>query len=203
MRLLHPLMPFTTEEIWRTLHDADDSTTIQRTPWPQGDPSRRDVVAEAQFAALVEVVTELRRFRADHALPPATRITVLARADKAQRDVLEGALDGIRRLTGVDEWRFLDRVGDAWGPLGRVPMTAADLYVPLTGLIDLDEERARLQRELDRAHQEAARARGKLSNEGFVTRAPVEVVQAERDKVSEWEAAIRRIVAQLETLADA
>ena len=67
--------------------------------------------------------------------------------------------------------------------------------------IDLDEERARLQRELDRAHREAARARGKLANEGFVNRAPTEVVQAERDKLREWEAATRRIVAQLDTLS--
>jgi valyl-tRNA synthetase len=201
MRLLHPLMPFITEEIWRTLHDADDATTIQRTPWPHPEPDRRDAVAEAQFAALVEAVTELRRFRADHALPPATRMTVLARADLAQREVLDGALDGIRRLTGVDEWRFIDQGDSGHGPLGRVPVTAADLYVPLTGLIDLGEERARLQRELDRAHQESTRARGKLSNEGFANRAPREVVQAERDKLSEWEAATRRIVAQLETLS--
>ena len=203
MRLLHPLMPFITEEIWRTLHDADNSTTIQRTAWPQAAPDRRDEEAEAQFAALVDAVTELRRFRADHNLSPATRMTVVARAEKAQRAVLEGALDGIRRLTGVDEWRFVERVGDGHGPLGRVPVAAADLFVPLTGLIDLDEERARLQRELDKAQQEAARARGKLSNDAFVTRAPEAVVQAERDKVTEWEAAIRRIVAQLETLSDA
>jgi valyl-tRNA synthetase len=130
-------------------------------------------------------------------------MTVVARAEKAQRAVLEGALDGIRRLTGVDEWRFVERVGDGHGPLGRVQVASADLYVPLTGLIDLDEERGRLQRELDKAQQEAARARGKLSNEGFVTRAPEAVVQAERDKAMEWETAIRRIVAQLETLADA
>jgi valyl-tRNA synthetase len=203
MRLLHPLMPFISEEIWRTLHDADGDTTIQRSPWPQADPSARDERAEAQFAALVDAVTELRRFRADHHLSPATRMTVVARAEKAQRAVLVGALDGIRRLTGVDEWRFVERVGDGHGPLGRVQVASADLYVPLTGLIDLDEERGRLQRELDKAQQEAARARGKLSNEGFVTRAPEAVVQAERDKATEWETAIRRIVAQLETLADA
>ena len=203
MRLLHPLMPFLTEEVWRTLHEADDATTIQLAPWPQARPEHRDTVAEAQFAALVEAVTELRRFRADHGLAPSARITVLARAEEAQRAVLAGALDGIRRLTGVGAWQFVDGTVAGHGPLGRVPVTSADLYVPLTGLIDLAEERARLQRELDRAQQEAARARGKLSNEGFVAKAPRHVVQAERDKVSEWEAAIRRIVSQLETLSDA
>jgi len=201
MLLLHPLMPFLTEEIWRVLHNADDGTTIQRAAWPQPGAGRRDTVAEAQFEALVEAVTELRRFRADHALPPAARMSVIAHAEAAQRDVFSGALDGIRRLTGVDDWRFVDRVDDVQGPFGRVPMTSADLYVPLTGLVDLDEERARLQRELDRAQQEAARAKGKLTNEGFVNRAPPEVVQNERDKMTEWEAAIRRLVSQLETLS--
>ena len=201
MLLLHPLMPFLTEEIWRVLHNADDGTTIQRAAWPQPGAGRRDTVAEAQFEALVEAVTELRRFRADHALPPAARMSVIAHAEAAQRDVFSGALDGIRRLTGVDDWRFVDRVDDVQGPFGRVPMTSADLYVPLTGLVDLYEERARLQRELDRAQQEAARAKGKLTNEGFVNRAPPEVVQNERDKMTEWEAAIRRLVSQLETLS--
>src|SRR5690606_5042244 len=159
------------------LHDADDNTTIQRSAWPQADRHGRDTEAEAQFAALVDVVTELRRFRADHSLAPSARMTVLARADQAQRAELHGALVGIRRLTGVDEWQFVDRP-EHTGPLGRVPVTGADLYIPLTGLIDLDEERARLQRELDRAQQEAARARGKLANEAFVTKAPAHVVQA-------------------------
>jgi valyl-tRNA synthetase len=142
----------------------------------------------------------LRRFRAEHALPPAARMSVLARAEAAQRAVLEGALDGIRRLTGVAEWRFVDQVDDGQGPLGRVPITSADLYVLLTGLIDPDEERARLQRELQRAQREAARARNKLSNEGFVNRAPREVVQNERDKLTEWEAATQRLESQLATL---
>ena len=196
-------MPFITEEIWRTLHDADDTTTIQRSSWPAPQPHRRDERAEELFAALTDAVTQLRRFRADHNLSPATRIQVIAQAERQQRAVLEGALDGIRRLTGVDEWRFVERLDGGHGPLGRVAVSSADLYVPLSGLIDLDEERARLQRELDRAQQEAARARGKLANEGFVAKAPSHVVQAERDKVTEWDATIRRIVSQLDALAHA
>jgi valyl-tRNA synthetase len=200
MRLLHPLMPFITEEIWRTLHDADDDTTIQLSPWPEAMTKRRDPIAEAQFQALTETVTELRRFRSDHALAPSARITVLARVDPGHRPVLEVAEPGIRRLAGVDAWTFVDEVAGIDGPLGRVPVDGADLYVPLAGLIDLDEERARLERELDKARNELGRAQGKLANARFVTRAPEAVVQAERDKVVEWNAAIARIDAQLQTL---
>ena len=200
MRLLHPLMPFLTEEVWRTLHDADDDTTIQRAPWPTAAPERRDPVAEAQFAALTEVVSELRRFRSDHGLAPSARIDVVAVTGDAQQVVLDGALDGIRRLAGVDSWRFARGTDGAAGPLGRVTVDGADLYVPLTGLIDLDEERSRLERELERARSELARAQGKLANEGFVTRAPADVVQAERDKVDEWQGAVERLDAQLHTL---
>jgi valyl-tRNA synthetase len=200
MRLLHPLMPFLTEEIWRTLHDADDDTTIQRSPWPEAMPERRDPVAESQFQALTETVTELRRFRSDHALAPSARISVLARAEPRRRPVLEVAEPGIRRLAGVDGWTFVDDVAGVDGPLGRVPVDGADLYVPLAGLIDLDEERSRLERELEKARGELGRAQAKLANERFVARAPEAVVQAERDKVVEWNAAIARIDGQLQTL---
>lgn len=208
MRMLHPLMPFITEEIWRTLHDADDATSLMRSSWATPSPDRRDELGEARFAALRDAVTQLRRFRSDHALPPSARMDVLVDARDHRRDLLEQASAGIARLAGVDHWTFVDRAsGDGnppadGAPYGRVPIDGADLYVPLGGLIDLDEERARLQRELTTAQQEAARARGKLANEGFVTRAPERVVQAERDKLTEWEAAIRRLVAQLETLSD-
>ena len=203
MRLLHPLMPFLTEEVWRTLHDADDATTIQRAAWPEPAPERADPGAEERFAALVDAVSQLRRFRSDHALPPGQRITVVAVAAPERRAVLEGALDGIRTLSGVQRWDFSDDaggIGDG-GPLGRVTVDGADLYVPLTGLIDLDEERARLQRELARARSELSRAQGKLANTGFVDRAPEPVVQAERDKVVEWDATIQRLDAQLAMLS--
>jgi valyl-tRNA synthetase len=204
LRLLHPLMPFLTEEVWRTLHHADDRTSLMRSHWTTSVPHRRDEVAEARFAALQDAVTQLRRFRSDHGLRPSQRIDVMLHATDDRRELLDQAAGGIRRLAGVDRWSFVDDApGSGDGPHGRVQTDGADLYVPMTGLIDLDEERARLQRELDRAQQEAARARGKLANEGFVANAPEPVVQAERDKVTEWEATIRRLVAQLDVLSDA
>ena len=200
LRLLHPLMPFVTEEIWRTLVDADESTALMVSAWPEGAAGAVDRTAEAQFAALREVVTELRRFRADHGLSPAKRMDVIARAEPSREAVFTAALEGIRRLTGVDDWTFSsETVAD--GPMGKVPVSGADLFVPLTGLVDLDEERQRLSKERGKAEAELKRAEGKLGNRGFVEKAPAPVVEAERAKVAEWRAAVDRLTAQLDELA--
>lgn len=199
LRLLHPLMPFVTEELWRTLLEADESTTLMRSAWPDDTAGQIDADAEIQFAALQEVVTELRRFRADHGLSPAARIDVMARAEPSRQAVFSAALDGIQRLTGVGAWTFADEPA-AEGPLGKVPVSGADLYIPLAGMVDLDEERQRLTKERDKAESELRRAEGKLGNRGFVEKAPAQVVQAEREKVAEWRAAVERLTVQLEAL---
>ncbi len=200
LRLLHPLMPFVTEEIWRALHQASDDETLMRASWPAPDVARRDQAAESQFAALQEAVTELRRFRAEHRLSPAERLTVTADADAASRAVLEPALPGIRQLAGVGEWSFSTSATDE-GPQGKVSMKGAELFIPLTGLVDLDEERARIERELATAHAERERAERKLANTGFVQKAPEALVQSEREKLVEWQTAIARLSGQREELA--
>ena len=199
LRLLHPIAPFVTEEIWRTLHRAGEQDTIMRASWPAEDPARRDEEAEEHMGALVEAVTGLRRFRADHGLPPAARIDVRAVVDAARRPVLEAGLEGVRRLAGVASWTF-DATAAADGPVGKVVITGAELLVPLAGVLDLDEERDRLERELAKARAEVQRARSKLANDGFVAKAPERVVQAERDKVEEWQATAATLAAQLDDL---
>ncbi|MGH3665424.1 MAG: valine--tRNA ligase [Egibacteraceae bacterium] len=201
LRLLHPLIPFITEEVWQTLHHAAGERTLLREPLPVAAPERRDQAVEAQMGAVIEVVTELRRFRADHRLAPSARIDVLAVADARVRPQLTAAIDGIQRLGGVATWSFVDPAAVAAAhPVGKVVVAGAELYVPLGDLVDRDSEHDRLARELQRARAELERAQGKLGNPGFVAKAPAPVVQAERDKVGEWEAAIAKLVAQLEAL---
>ena len=202
LRLLHPVIPFVTEHLWRTLHRADERTALMRSDWPQPAPERRDADAEASFAALQEAVTELRRFRAEHGLAPAARIDVVAVAGPEQRGVLEAGVEGIRRLAGVAGWTFADGADGAevGGPVGKIVLSGAELHVPLSGVVDLAEERERLARELEKARSELERARRKLANEGFVAKAPAAVVQAERDKVAAWAAAIDKLSGQLEAL---
>ncbi|HWH32349.1 MAG TPA: valine--tRNA ligase [Egibacteraceae bacterium] len=198
LRLLHPLMPFITEEIWRTLRRTED--TIMRAEWPPAT-SVRDADAEAAVEAVQEAVTELRRFRAEHNLAPATRIDVVARASAARRAPLQAGVDGIRRLAGVARWSWADEAGEPAGGVGTVVLTDAELAVPLEGLIDLGEERERLERELAKAEAEVKRAQGKLANEAFTAKAPPQVVEAERAKAAEWADTAATLRAQLDSLS--
>jgi valyl-tRNA synthetase len=200
LRLLHPIMPFVTEEIWRQLHDAGDEETIMRAPWPEPIEGLRDQRAENEFDALRDAVSALRRFRADHRLSPAARLDVVAVAGGDQRPVLEAGLDGIERLAGVATWGFAGSQPQN-GPVGKVVLEGAELFIPLSGLIDLDEERARLRKELDRATAERDRAAGKLANRGFVEKAPEQVVAAARTKLEDWEQVVDKLETQLEALS--
>jgi valyl-tRNA synthetase len=208
-RLLHPITPFVTEEVWRALVDAGADQTVMQAPWPAPDPQRRDSAAEGEIGVLQETVVALRRFRADHDLAPGARLPVVAVTDAAYRPVLEAALDGIRRLAGVGEWSFASEPPTQDGAVGRIVLPGvsgvqtpgepgAELFVPLKGLIDLEEERERLTRELERARAEVDRARRKLDNRGFIEKAPAELVDTERAKLGDWQAAVVKIEAQLE-----
>ncbi|MPZ87805.1 MAG: valine--tRNA ligase [Nitriliruptorales bacterium] len=199
LRLLHPLMPFVTEEIWRTLHDADEDATIMRAAWPEPAPTHRHAGTEDQFAAVQQAVVALRRFRAAHQLFPAARLTVIAVAGPGRQRVLSAGVAGIQRLAGVDSWTFAD-AAPSQGALGRIMLDGVELFVPLAGLIDLDEERARLVKERERADNEVTRARRKLGNAQFVAKAPAEVVQAERDKLAQWEQVRATLASQLDLL---
>ena len=200
LRLLHPLMPFVTEQIWQALWQPSGDS-LMCAAWPSPQPGHHDPDAEAAFDAVAGVVTELRKFRADHGLAPSARIDVVAAVSDLQRQRTAEGLDGIRRLAGVASWIFAEDANQAdGGPVGKVAVAGGELYVPLAGLVDLDEERERLRRELARAVSESQRAQRKLSNSGFVAKAPEAVVEAERSKVAEWEAAVAKMTAQLAAL---
>jgi valyl-tRNA synthetase len=193
-------MPFVTEERWRTLQGGGEVTLV-RAAWPEAAPQRRNPDAESRLTSLQDAVTALRRFRADHHLVPSKHIEVIAVVDPPQRALLDDGVQAISRLVGVADWSFADSPADIQAhPVGKVVMNGGELFVPLAGVIDLDEERARLQRELDKATAELERAERKLSNESFVAKAPDDVVAAERGKVEDWRVAISRLTAQLDEL---
>jgi valyl-tRNA synthetase len=199
LRLLHPITPFVTEAVWDALVEPADGDALMMAPWPQADSGHIDRTAETEMAAVQAVVEALRSFRADHDLSPAAQMEVTAVADEETTRVLSAGLDGITRLAGIQQWSFAQKAPQQH-PVGKVVAAGAELYVPLAGLIDLAEERARLGRELEHAGAEVARAEGKLANTDFVSKAPAEVVQGERDKLADWQATRDRLQAQLAEL---
>ncbi|HEX2029401.1 MAG TPA: valine--tRNA ligase [Nitriliruptorales bacterium] len=191
LRLLHPLMPFVTETLWRAVSGATGGQqSLAAAAWP-ASLGERDHHAEARFALLQEVVGELRRFRAEHRIPPATLFPVALVTSR--RTELEPLAPLLATLVGLSEVRFAAEVVDTSGTT-TVVFPTGEAYVPLAGVIDVAGELERLRKELDSARGEVDRARGKLANPQFVERAPAEIVQRERDKQAGW----KRVVAQLE-----
>ena len=193
LRLLHPLIPFVTEELWTALTGRE---SVVIAPWPVAEPERRDDAAEAEVGALQRVVTEVRRFRADQGLRPAQRVAAaisgLAGAGLAAHEPL------IRSLVRLDE------PGAEFAPTATLTVTG-DVTVALDtrGAIDVAAERARLERDRAAAEKEAAGCRAKLANENFLAKAPDHVVASVKDRLAAAEAELSRIAAALEALPGA
>ncbi len=178
MQLLHPFMPFITEELYQRL--PNHSETIMRTDWPkESDIPSFEREAEA-MESLMDAVRAIRNLRAERKVPIAQKIAVrLVVADPAS---FSGAEQLLMRLVGADSITMSDVRGEIAKTDIHLVCEGAEAFIPLASLVDLDEERARLEKEIERMRGEVARADAKLSNEKFISRAPEAVVNEERRK---------------------
>ena len=200
MRLLHPFMPFLTEEIWQKLPHTGAS--IMRAPWVDVAESDIDTEAEAAMTAIMEVIKVTRNLRAELGTPPGKKSALLLRVrDAALVDVFAAHTDYFHALASASEVTFLAE--DAPDPENVVTgaLAGAAVYLPLAGLIDVEKETARLTKERDNLEKEIARLSGKLANAGFTSKAPAAVVAAEREKLAGYEEKIGLIRSRLADLA--
>ena len=200
MRLLHPFMPFLTEEIWQKL--PHEGHSIMRAPWPEVDEKEIDAEAEAAMTAIMEVIKVTRNLRAELGTPPGKKSALLLRVrDAALADVFAAHTDYFHALASASEVIFLAE--DAPDPENVVTgaLAGAAVYLPLAGLIDVEKETARLTKERDNLEKEIARLSGKLANAGFTSKAPAAVVAAEREKLAGYEEKIGLIRSRLADLA--
>ena len=200
MRLLHPFMPFLTEEIWQKL--PREGHSIMRAPWPEVDEKEIDAEAEAAMTAIMEVIKVTRNLRAELGTPPGKKSMLLLRVrDAALADVFAAHTDYFHALASASEVTFLAE--DAPDPENVVTgaLAGAAVYLPLAGLIDVEKETARLTKERDNLEKEIARLSGKLTNAGFTSKAPAAVVAAEREKLAGYEEKIGLIRSRLADLA--
>ncbi|MFP4148749.1 MAG: valine--tRNA ligase [Nitriliruptoraceae bacterium] len=179
-RLLHPVMPFLTETLWRTLTGAAGGRdSLMVAAWPEVDPAWHDPEAEAAFAVLQDLVTETNRFRSQNSVAPSKRFKL--RVASSQRGLLDEQSALLASLAGLSEVETTDALEDRAGT-STIRFASGQAQVELAGLIDVEAELARLDKELGKARGDLARVEGKLANEGFVSRAPAEVVDGERAK---------------------
>jgi valyl-tRNA synthetase len=201
LRLLHPIMPFVTEEIWQRF-EAGESIVV--APWPERHPEHLDDEAERSFGLVQEVVTSVRRFRSDHRVPPGVKVDVRVRLPAEDRPTFEALGDRIRRLALIGSLDLVTDRASPPSPSARIDLSRGSVWIPLSGLFDLEAEVARLRRDLDQLEGDLRRSEGKLANEGFATKASPSVVEAEREKADRLSQQRERIRAQIAELgADA
>src|SRR5215207_5481673 len=171
LRLLHPVVPFVTETLWTALTGGE---SVVVASWPEADVERRDPAAEAEFAALRDLVTEVRRFRSDQGLRPSQRVP--ARLDGLADAGLAGYEALVRSLTR------LQKPADGFAPTASVSVRGARVDLDLSGAIDFAAERARLSRDIAAARKELQTATAKLDNADFISKAPEPVVAKVRGR---------------------
>jgi valyl-tRNA synthetase len=175
LRLLHPFIPFITEEIWRYLPGERPALII--APWPVSDARLIDAEAESAMDLLKDLVVKIRNVRAEYNVDPGKRLQAFAEGGSHAALIKEQA-SLFARLCNVDQITLLD---DA-SPEQSAAVVSGDvtIYLPLAGMVDLDAERERLKKELDNINQQIEKAEQQLANESFVSRAPAHVVEQRR-----------------------
>src|SRR6059036_2418040 len=185
LRLLHPVVPFITEELWQKLPGRKADELLATASWPTFQPDLVDSELDLQFLRIKQVVEEIRSIRAEYKVPPKTRLraSITARG-RDNRKVFEAESETIRRLAQLEELSF----DGGSKPVGAYAVfgDGSELYVALEGAIDLQQECRRLSGELTRLEQQLAGLAAKLTNQQFVARAPAEVVAKEREKERAW-----------------
>jgi valyl-tRNA synthetase len=199
LRLLHPFMPFITEEIWQRLPHKGD--TIMLAPYPKGAKKDRSAEAERQMTAVMDLVTAVRNIRGEMRIAPGAALTATLRpaADAAELFTANGALiDALARVRLTVDPRATRPRGSAMAVLG-----GSELYVELAGIVDAAAERQRIQKEIVKVDERIEFARTKLAKPDFAERAPAEIVAKERERLAEQEAVRAKLVASLGWLDDA
>ncbi len=192
VKLMHPLMPYITEELWETLTKGRQGLLIQ-APWPELPDSLIDPSAEADIDWVIGLISEVRTVRAQMNVPAAAHVPLqLAGASEESKARLTAYQSLIKRLARLDRLEASDSPAD--GGAARFVLGEATAVLPLGDVIDIAAEKARLEKERDKLRGEITKLDKKLSNEQFLAKAPAEVVEEQRERLAD----ASRSVAKLE-----
>jgi len=209
LRLLHPYMPFVTEEIWQHLKAAAPNggswpEALMICPWPEVDEAQLDDQAEADMALLMDLIRQIRNARAEFNVTPGKRVPAII-AGGAKLGMLQAQRGLLTFLAQVDDGQLTLTETLATKPRQAVALVAAEgveAYLPLAGLVDLEQERARLRKALAEAERQIQHAEKMLTNENFASKAPAHVIQQQRDRLTEQQERRSRLEARLRALEE-
>ncbi len=196
LQLLHPFMPFITEEIWQALPHEGPSIMVSK--WPEADPALSFPAEEQEMEEIMAVIRTVRNRRSEMNVPPSKKAALIIATHKPA--LFAQAEPFMKKLAWASQVTVQESAPAEVSGMVTCVTQSAQVYMPLSELVDLDKERERLQKELDNARNMVQRTEGKLKNESFVARAPEAVVNAEREKLEKYRAMAAKLEENLKAL---
>jgi valyl-tRNA synthetase len=188
LKIVHPFMPFITEELWQIIKARKNGESISITEYPAVDSSKINSSAEKEMEFVQDVITALRNIRGEMNISPSKQVKAFIKSSEVKPHQVEY----IKKLAKVEEIIIDKNLTKPKASASSV-IKETEIYVPLAGLIDLDVEKNRLQKEIARLESSLVGINKKLSNEKFVNNAAPEVVEKERAKKTDWETNLEKL----------
>jgi len=210
LRMLHPFMPFLTEELWQKLpissgkmHNAaytSAGATIMLADFPKGDAASIDEAAESEMRSVIDLITKVRNIRAEMNIKAGDRVAIHVAANASMQTIFDANDSQIKKLAKADRIVLSESLDVPKASAKTVLSGGAEAAVPLEGLIDFEKERDRLKSQIEKLTEEKSRLDAQLANESFVKRAPADKVEALRERSAEIETQVRTLTDNLEAL---
>ncbi len=197
LKLLHPVMPFITEEIFTHISDEE---TITTSAWPEFNEELVDSVAERDMNYVIEAIKSLRNVRAEMNVPPSRKAKVICHIGEEARDAFKAGSAYIEKLASASEVEFTDNKDKVPSNAVSVVVKGGELFMPLLDLVDKEKELERLNKEVKKLHSEIERIDKKLGNQGFVAKAPKAVVDGEKAKREKYVEMLEAVEARIKAL---
>lgn len=198
LQLLHPVMPFITEEIYTHLNNEFESITI--STWPQYNEKLHDEKAEKDMEFIMEAIKSLRNLRAGMNVPPSRKAKIIAHTSKEAKDAFINGAAYLEKLASASEVTFIEDKTNLPENLVSVIVKGGELFLPLLDLVDREKELERLNKEKAKLEDEITRVEKKLSNERFVSKAPETVVEEEKEKGVKYKEMLEAVLERLQAL---
>ena len=198
LKLLHPVMPFITEEIYTHLCDEFESITI--STWPEYEEELHDTKAEKEMGYIIDSIKSLRNVRAEMNVPPSRKAKVIAYINKEAKDAFLNGISYMEKLASASEVEFIEDKTLVPENAVSVVVEVGELFMPLLDLVDREKELDRLNKEKAKLEGEIDRVDKKLSNERFTAKAPADVVEAEKAKGEKYKEMLESVIARIKAL---
>lgn len=198
LKLLHPVMPFITEEIFTHLAVDEESITISK--WPQYKDELNDTEAEHDMDLVIEAIKSLRNLRAEMNVPPSRKAKVIAYSNEEGKKAFEGGKPYFEKLASASEVEFIETKEGLPSNVVSLVVKGGELFMPLLDLVDREKELDRLAKEKDKLLKEIDRVQKKLSNENFTKKAPEAVVNEEKAKGEKYKEMLKAVEERISSL---